>query len=137
MRETYQVQKEDFANAGKVSSHIKTTLKQLGVEPALLRRIAIAVYEAEINMVIHSDGGAITMEIDEGSIRFTFADQGPGIADIEAAMQPGYSTANEAAREFGFGAGMGLPNIQRNSDSFDIQSSPAGTILNLSYEVNP
>lgn len=130
----YAITKEDYANAGVVSSQIKTLLKQLDVATDILRRIAIATYEAEINMIIHSEGGEITLTIDDqGHCQLRFIDQGPGIMDIDKAMTAGYSTAKERAREFGFGAGMGLPNIKKNSDTFNIISSPAGTTLTIGF----
>ena len=135
-KKNYNVNREDYANAGKVSSNVKTTLKQLGVDAQVLRRIAIACYEAEINMIIHSYGGEIILEITkEGMVYLSFNDQGPGIQDIEKAMTPGYSTASKQAREFGFGAGMGLPNIKRVSDSFEISTSPSGTLLKIGLTI--
>ena len=108
MRQTFDVKKDDYENAGQVSSTIKRTLKQIGVPSKLLRNISIACYEAEINLVIHSDGGVVTFEADdEGMITLKFDDIGPGIENLELALTPGYSTANTQAREFGFGAGMG------------------------------
>ena len=130
----YQVVQDDYANAGEASSRIKQTLSQIGYPPKVLRRIAVASYEAEINMIIHAYGGTITMDVmDDGSVALCFADPGPGIPDLEKAMTPGWSTAGEKARELGFGAGMGLPNIKRVSDQFDIRTSPAGTILKLGF----
>ncbi|MEA5027209.1 Anti-sigma F factor [bioreactor metagenome] len=134
MEYTYSIIKDDYANAGKVSSQIKKMLKELQVDPEVLRRMAIACYEAEINMIIHSYGGIIKLTIDD-KVRFVFADTGPGIPDIALALQPGYSTADEKARELGFGAGMGLPNIKRVSDEFNIASSEKGTILTLGFKV--
>ncbi len=132
----FAVEKEDYANAGKVSSQIKNTLKQLGVSADVLRRIAISCYEAEINMIIHSNGGEIMLSLSaDGKCELTFKDCGPGIEDLEKAMTPGWSTAKDRAREFGFGAGMGLPNIKRVSDEFSIQSSIEGTTLVLGFTV--
>ncbi len=132
----YIVEKDDFASAGKVSSQIKQTLKQLGIPTEILRRMAIACYEAEINMIIHSYGGNIYLVIeDDGAINMTFHDVGPGIENLEKALEPGFSTASAKAREFGFGAGMGLPNIKRVSDRFEIQSSKEGTILMIGYDL--
>jgi len=134
MHEEYSVERDDFANAGTVSSHIKETLRQIGINPKLLRRIAVASYEAEINMIIHAYGGKVTMDVeDNGLIRMVFKDPGPGIPDLEKALTPGWSTASEKARELGFGAGMGLPNIKRVSDEFNIESSPQGTTLTLGF----
>lgn len=134
--QAYEVAKDDFANAGKVSSSVKALLKQIGIPSDVLRRIAVACYEAEINMIIHSDGGQITLVIEEsGQIILEFIDRGPGIIDLEKALTAGWSTASTQAREFGFGAGMGLPNMKRVSDKFDIQTSPKGTHLTLGFIV--
>ena len=130
----FEVIQNDYTNAGKVSSEIKSTLRTLGIDAKIMRNVAVACYEAEINMVIHAYGGKITFDIlDDGLIRLEFRDKGPGIEDIEQALVPGFSTASEEARSLGFGAGMGLPNIKRVSDKFDIQSSPEGTILTLEF----
>lgn len=135
-KQNYIVNREDFANAGKVSRNIKSLLKQLGVTSDILRRIAVACYEAEINLIIHSYGGEIILEItDDGIVYLSFNDTGPGIQDIEKALTPGFSTASTQAREFGFGAGMGLPNIKRVSDTFDIDTSPSGTNLRIGFRI--
>ncbi|MBQ9154333.1 MAG: ATP-binding protein, partial [Solobacterium sp.] len=102
----------------------------------VMRRIAVASYEAEINMIIHAYGGTVYLDVtEEGMIHLIFQDTGPGIPDIEKALTPGWSTASQKARELGFGAGMGLPNIRRVSDEFDIESSPEGTSLYLTFRV--
>lgn len=138
MKMEFTVVSGDFVSAGRISSQIKQTLKQIGLPNDLLRRMAVACYEAEINMIIHSQGGTITLEIsDEGRVNMVFADVGPGIPSLDKALTPGFSTASEKAREFGFGAGMGLPNIKRVSDHFDIQTSSAGTTLKLGFELAP
>ncbi len=129
----YEIIKDDFAAAGEVSSRIKNKLKQLGIDHTLIRKIAIASYEAEINMIIHSWGGQMRLDIDEDSIKITCADVGPGIPDIDLAMKEGYSTASDTVREMGFGAGMGLPNMNKNSDNMHIESSPAGTTVTLNF----
>lgn len=126
---TYEVEKDDFQVAGEASARIKRKLKQLGINSALIRKIAIASYEAEINIIIHSLGGSMTIEIDENTITIICRDTGPGIPDIGLAMTEGYSTAPQTIREMGFGAGMGLPNISRNSDNMDIESSRPGLRL--------
>ena len=132
--EEYTVIRDDYTGAGKVSSKIKKTLNELGVDSKLIRNIAVACYEAEINMIIHAYGGVITLDIfDDGNIELNFNDLGPGIPDIEKALNPGYSTASEKARALGFGAGMGLPNIKRVSDEFNIESSKEGTKLKLRF----
>ncbi|MBQ6367535.1 MAG: ATP-binding protein [Erysipelotrichaceae bacterium] len=131
----YNVERDDYANAGLVSSLIKQSLRTIGISPAVSRRVAVAVYEAEINMIIHAYGGTITLQIsDDGMIRLIAKDKGPGIPDIEKALTPGFSTASKKAMELGFGAGMGLPNIKRNADEFSIESSPAGTTLDLKFQ---
>jgi anti-sigma regulatory factor (Ser/Thr protein kinase) len=105
----YTVSVEDFSRAGEASGAVKKVLKELGFSPDVVRRVSIAMYEAEINMVIHASGGEITVEITPKEITMTFTDAGPGIPDIDLAMQAGYSTASDTVRELGFGAGMGLP----------------------------
>ena len=129
---TYKVDGEDFSSAGEASSAVKKSLKQLGFSPDVIRRVAIAMYEAEINMVIHAEGGEATVEISKEAIRITLADRGPGIEDIDLAMQEGYSTAPEEVRNLGFGAGMGLPNIKKYSDDLKIESVVGvGTTLTI------
>lgn len=118
----FSIPEKDFNNAGKGSSEIKNLLKRLGVDSEILRRIAVASYEAEINVAAHSVGGKMISLIYDDMIHIKFVDEGPGIADIEQAMVPGYSTADDLVREFGFGAGLGLPNIQKNSDALHIVS---------------
>lgn len=122
LRETFPVAADDFVTAGEASGRIKRILKKLGVSSGVVRRISIASYEAEINLVIHSDGGQMELVVDENEITLHVTDIGPGIPDIEKAMQEGYSTASEDARMMGFGAGMGLSNMARNADTFDIES---------------
>ncbi len=121
----FVIPEKDFNNAGKGSSEVKNLLKRLGVDSEILRRIAVASYEAEINVAAHSVGGKMTSLIYDDMIHIKFEDNGPGIADIKQAMVPGYSTADDLVREFGFGAGLGLPNIEKNSDALHI-SSEAG-----------
>ena len=132
----YLVKEKDYVNAGKVSSSIKKELKEIGVDESVIRKIAIASYEAEINMIIHANGGEIIFSIDdEGLIKLIFADTGPGIPNIDLAMTPGWSTASDDARQMGFGAGMGLVNIKRYSDTFDLKTSPEGTTITLGFKV--
>ena len=126
-RYTYKVIANDFSLAGKGSSEIKKSLKILGIDPKVIRKIAIVSYEAEINMVIHSFGGELHCDIYEDKIIIISEDIGPGIADVELAMTEGYSTASSTVRELGFGAGMGLPNMQRWSDEFLITTQKNGT----------
>lgn len=118
----YDIPSEDLICAGEASSNMKKMLTQLGINPSIIKRAAIAMYEAEINAVIHASGGVADIEISRDTVVITITDKGPGIADIELAMQEGYSTAPDAIREMGFGAGLGLPNIKRNADGFTIES---------------
>ena len=120
---TYQVDPDDFTRAGEASSSLKRTLKQLGIPADIIRRISIVMYEGEINMVIHAHGGTITVTIGDEGVEMVLKDTGPGIPDIEKAMQAGWSTASGAARDLGFGAGMGLPNMKKCADSLDIEST--------------
>lgn len=134
--ELFHVTAGDFASAGEVSAKIKSILKMLGLDPALLRRVTIAAYEGELNMIIHSHGGTMTMEISPEVICVRCDDTGPGIEDIELAMQEGYSTAPTSIRMMGFGAGMGLSNMKKNSDDFDIKSDKNGTHIILTFNMN-
>lgn len=118
----FEVQGGDFAAAGEASSRLKAVLRQLGLGADLIRRVAIATYEAEMNVVIHAYHGRIEARIAPAAIEVKVVDEGPGIPDIELAMQEGYSTAPEAVREMGFGAGMGLPNMKRCADELLIES---------------
>lgn len=112
----------DFVNAGKASTTVKAILKEIGIQPAVIRRAAIASYEAEMNVVLYARKGKMELKVTPKDIRITVEDEGEGIADVELAMQEGYSTAPEEIREMGFGAGMGLPNIKKNADVFTIDS---------------
>ncbi len=128
----YIVDGDDFSMAGEASSAVKKTLKQLGFSPDVIRRVAIAMYEGEINMVIHAEGGEAIVEISQETIKIILADKGPGIKDIEMAMQEGYSTAPDEVRNLGFGAGMGLPNIKKYSDDLKIETElGVGTTLTI------
>ena len=118
----YEVSPDDFTRAGEASSDVKNKLKQLGFQPAVVRKVSIALYEGEINMVIHARGGVITVEVSPDFIRMELADVGPGIPDIELAMKEGYSTAPDEIRSLGFGAGMGLSNMKKYTDKMDIQT---------------
>lgn len=130
----YQVDGDDFLRAGEASAAVKHTLKQLGIDSQLVRKVAIAMYEAEMNMVLHACGGHVKVEISSTQIQIILKDQGPGIEDIEQAMQAGYSTATHRIRELGFGAGMGLPNMKRYSDTLKIESELGrGTTISLSF----
>lgn len=128
----YVVDGNDFTIAGENSSKLKRELRRLGMSPEIIRRVAIAMYEAEINMVIHANGGVIDAEITPDKIHIVFADKGPGIPDTKMAMQEGFSTASNEVRELGFGAGMGLPNIKKNSDEMTIDTKiGVGTTIDL------
>ena len=118
----YHVSPTDFTRAGEASSDVKNKLKKLCVPPEIIRKVAIAMYEGEINMVIHANGGDISVDITPDTIHMELKDVGPGIVDIDKAMQAGYSTAPDDVRSLGFGAGMGLPNMKKNSDTMDIQT---------------
>jgi len=113
----------DFANAGHASSEIKKILKQINVDPKIIKKVVVALYEAEVNVCAHAYAGKVQIEITPEKIEVVVSDKGPGIPDIELAMQEGFSTASPAVREMGFGAGMGLPNIKKNTDFLDIQST--------------
>ncbi len=133
----YLVKGQDFKQAGTSSSRLKRTLKRLGIGPDVVRRVAIASYEAEMNLVIFTEGGTISAKVQPRRVLVEVEDAGPGIADLEKALQPGYSTATDWVRELGFGAGMGLTNIQRCSDTFDIRSEPGkGTLLKVAFVSN-
>ena len=119
---TYEIDGEDFTRAGEASSSVKNKLKMLGVDSEAIRKVAIAMYEGEINMVIHADGGTITVTVSDDDITMVLADRGPGIPDIGKAMQEGYSTAREEVRSLGFGAGMGLPNMKRYTDEMTVDT---------------
>lgn len=112
----------DFTSAGHASATVKKNLRQIGLEPEIIRRVSIAMYEGEINMVIHAGGGEAIVTVSEEDITIRLVDNGPGIADIEKAMQEGYSTATDNVRSLGFGAGMGLPNMKRYTDFMEIKS---------------
>lgn len=119
----YIVPPDDFTRAGEASSDLKSKLKQMGINPEIVRKVAIVTYEGEINMVIHANGGKITADINPDEITLRLSDKGPGIADIDKAMQAGYSTAPDNIRSLGFGAGMGLPNMKKYSDYLHIDST--------------
>ncbi len=122
----------DFTKAGNIASSVKKILRQLSIDNAITKRTVIALYEGEVNVVAHAYSGIIEVEIDEQKITIKITDKGPGIADIDKAMEEGYSTATPQVREMGFGAGMGLSNMKKNSDSMKISSIPGeGTIVEL------
>lgn len=132
----YTISGDDFTRAGEASSDVKNKLKMMGLDNNIIRKVAIAMYEGEINMVIHANGGTITVEISSDNIRMVLADTGPGIADIDKAMEQGYSTAPEEVRALGFGAGMGLPNMKKYSDHMEIDSTVGiGTTVTLDIHI--
>lgn len=118
----FDVDGDNFVSAGEASESVKMRLKQLGIDPQVIRRVSISLYEAEINMVIHGGGGTVDAEIFSDKIELKISDNGPGIEDVELAMKEGYSTAPDFIRSLGFGAGMGLPNIKKYSDNLKIET---------------
>ena len=133
----YEVPGDDFTRAGEASGAVKKRLKALGYNSDAIRRVAIAMYEAEINMVIHADGGYCDVDIYPDRVEVLLADKGPGIPDVEKAMQAGFSTAPDNVRNLGFGAGMGLPNIKKYTDDMRIETEiGVGTNLYLTVKVN-
>jgi anti-sigma regulatory factor (Ser/Thr protein kinase) len=134
---TFTIHGKDFLAAGHVSTEIKGMLKELGVDAAIIRRVAIASYEAEMNVVMYANDATVTLSVTPRVIRITVDDRGPGIPDVGLAMQEGYSTATHEMREMGFGAGMGLPNIKKNSDEFTIESAVGkGTTLRIAVIID-
>ena len=131
----YDVDGENFTSAGQASVRVKKHLRELGIDPEIIRRVSIAMYEGEINMVIHADGGNADVLVDDTGVTIILADKGPGIADIEKAMEEGYSTAPDDVRSLGFGAGMGLPNMKRYTDEMNI-SSTVGVGTTITMKVN-
>ncbi len=132
----YKVPGDDFTRAGEASGAVKGKLKQLGFRPDFIRRVAIAMYEGEINMVIHANGGTADVVIDPDRVVITLTDQGPGIPDLDLAMQEGWSTATETVRNLGFGAGMGLPNIKKYTDELTIDTKLGeGTCIRMTVLV--
>ncbi len=136
MHMEYTIDNNDFAAAGEASSKVKKMLVMLGVAPATIKKVAIAMYEAEINAFIHGGGGKAIIDISTEKIGISIEDHGKGIADLNLAMQEGYSTASEEVRMLGFGAGMGLPNIKRNVDELDIETAPSqGTKVKMVFYI--
>ena len=134
----YDVPGDDFTRAGEASSSIKKALKQVGLAPDIIRNVAIAMYEGEINMVIHAGGGQIDVDIAPDAVRMVLKDQGPGIQDISLAMQAGWSTAPADVRSLGFGAGMGLPNMKKYTDEMKIESTVGvGTTVSMTVFTHP
>ena len=132
----YDVPGDDFTRAGEASSSIKKALKQVGLAPDIIRNVAIAMYEGEINMVIHAGGGQIDVDIAPDAVRMVLKDQGPGTRDISLAMQAGWSTAPDDVRSLGFGAGMGLPNMKKYTDEMKIESTVGvGTTVTMTVKL--
>ena len=133
---SYTVDGGDLIGAGEASSQMKLALKKLGIPAEAIRRASICMYEGEINMVIHADGGQAEVDVGMDEIVIRMIDQGPGIPDIDRAMQEGYSTAGDMARDLGFGAGMGLPNMKRYSDEMDIETEVGkGTTVTIKIKI--
>src|SRR4030043_1408883 len=133
----FEIRGGDFSNAGKTSTSIKEILQEIGIDPSIIIRASIASYEAEMNMVMYAQRGSLTLKITPEKLHFKLEDDGPGIENVELAMKEGFSTATEKMREMGFGAGMGLPNIKKNADKFEIFSRPGqGTSLDITIFLN-
>lgn len=138
MQFSHKIAGGDFSKAGNVASAVKKILRQLNIDHSVSKRVVIALYEGEVNVVAHAYSGIIDVDIDETRIKITISDKGPGIADIDQAMEEGYSTASPKVRENGFGAGMGLANMRKNSDSMKISSIPGeGTIVEIINYIKP
>lgn len=131
----FDVDGNDFTSAGQASVQVKKNLRQLGLDAETIKRVSIAMYEGEINMVIHAGGGEADVTVCEDYVEIILKDHGPGIADIEMAMQAGFSTAPDSIRSLGFGAGMGLPNMKKNSDNMQI-SSVVGEGTTITMRIN-
>ncbi|MDH7511447.1 MAG: ATP-binding protein [Clostridiales bacterium] len=137
LSQIFEILGGDFGHAGSVSTKVKEILKEVGIDPSIIRRAAIVAYEAEMNVVMYARKALFALTLTPGQIHFKIEDEGPGIPDIELAMQEGFSTATEEMREMGFGAGMGLPNIRKNADRFLISSLVGrGTMLSVYFFLN-
>lgn len=136
LKKTYSIKAGDFTSAGEASINVQNLLKTLNFDPKIIRRVAICGYEGEMNVVMHGGDGHLNIELENDKLTMEISDNGPGIEDIEKAMQAGYSTASDAHREMGFGAGMGLPNIKKNADQISIESTKGlGTCVKLSFDL--
>ena len=134
LKKSFHIKARDFIRAGEASINVQNLLKSMNFDPRLIRRIAICGYEGEMNAVMHGGDGYLSLEIDTDQLALEISDDGPGIEDIELAMQAGYSTANDDHREMGFGAGMGLPNMKKNSDQIHIASQKNhGTVVRMIF----
>lgn len=132
----YKVSPDDFTRAGGAASDVKSKLRQMGVAPEAIRKVVIAMYEGEINMVIHAEGGSIDVFISPTEIEMKLKDKGPGIENVDLAMQAGFSTAPDQVRALGFGAGMGLPNMRKYTDEMDIETElGVGTIVTMKVRI--
>ncbi len=137
MKFKYEIEGGNFSKAGNASSAVKKTLKQLNVPTPVIKRLVVAMYEGEVNVVAHAWNGRIYVNIEPERIDIKIEDEGPGISDIDQAMQEGFSTASQAVREMGFGAGMGLPNIKKNADELNIKSEVGkGTVVEMAILLN-
>ena len=137
LQKSFFIKARDFVHAGEASIRIQQLLKTMQLDPRLIRRVAVCSYEGEMNVVMHGGDGHLRMELDRLVLNLEISDTGPGIADIELAMQPGYSTASDEQREMGFGAGMGLPNMKKNADDIAIESRPGkGTRVRMRFFLN-
>ena len=137
LKKNFHIKSRDFIRAGEASIQIQALLKSLSFDHKLIRRVAICGYEGEMNVVMHGGDGTLSFEIDEDQLRIELTDDGPGIADIEKAMQAGFSTASDEHREMGFGAGMGLPNMKKNSDEITVESEKGqGTHVKMIFYLN-
>ncbi len=137
MQFKYDLEGGNFSRAGHASSEVKKILKQLNVDARIIKRIVVALYEGEVNVVAHAHKGVVMVDIDEKRIYIRIEDEGPGIPDINLAMQEGFSTASASVREMGFGAGMGLPNIKKNTDQLNIESEVGkGTVLEMTTMIS-
>ena len=133
-KKIFRIKSRDFLRAGEASINIQNLLKSMGLDPRLIRRVAICGYEGEMNVAMHGGDGSLCLEVDEDKLILELIDDGPGIEDIDLAMQAGYSTARDDHREMGFGAGMGLPNMKKNSDQLHIESNKSkGTIVQMVF----
>jgi len=137
LRKTFRIKAKDFIHAGEASINVQNLLKSLDLDPQIIRRIAICGYEGEMNVVMHGGDGQLSIEIDSDTLAMEIADNGPGIADIEKAMEAGFSTASDEHREMGFGAGMGLPNMKKNSDTISVESTKGqGTRVHMVFHLS-
>jgi anti-sigma regulatory factor (Ser/Thr protein kinase) len=137
LKKTFRIKAKDFIHAGEASINIQNLLKSLDLNPQIIRRIAICGYEGEMNVVMHGGDGQLSIEIDTDTLAMEIADNGPGIEDIEKAMEAGFSTASDEHREMGFGAGMGLPNMKKNSDTITVESTKGqGTQVRMVFQLS-